>query len=190
MEELRAGLEPHPVAQRERVGTALSRRQWESARLALPAAALAERAVDRPSHDGLGGHPGSPRADGRARPRHRGRADRRGGDRVWRMEAPRHVARALRRYRLAERARRVLHRRSARHLSVDAGAGGRAPALRPDRRPELDRHALAGRASGLQHAGDHAERLARWDARRRRHGACVSRIRSSRSCWTRRASSR
>ena len=89
--------------------------------------------------------------------------------RVRRLEAARHVARPLRRHRLEERARRLLHGRPARDLSVDARARRRAAALGPDARADQDRHALARRASRLQHAGDDAQRIARRDAGRRGH---------------------
>ena len=67
-----------------------------------------------------------------------------------------------------ERARRLLHRRSARDLSVDARAGRRATTFGADARADPHRHALARRASRLQHAGDDAQRIARRHARGRR----------------------
>ena len=49
------------------------------------------------------------------------------------------------------------------------GHGRRTPALRPDARADPDRHAVARRASRLQHAGNDAQRIARRDAGGRRH---------------------
>ncbi len=54
-------------------------------------------------------------------------------------------------------------------LPVDAGVGGRSAALGPNARGDPDRHALAGRASGFQHAGDDAQRFVRRYAGRGRH---------------------
>ena len=76
----------------------------------------------------------------------------RGRHGVRRLEAARHGARPLRRHRLEERARRLFHRRIAGNVPVDAGAGGGPAALRADARADQDRHALARRASRLQHA--------------------------------------
>ena len=71
---------------------------------------------------------------------------------VRRLEAARHGARSLRRHRLEERTRRLFHRWIPGNVPVDAGVGGGPAALRADARADQDRHALARRASGLQHA--------------------------------------
>ena len=75
-----------------------------------------------------------------------------------------------------ERARRVLHRRTAGHVPVDAGTRRGTSALRADARAAQDRHAVARRASGLQHAGDDAQRIARRHAGRgrQRDARCTS----------------
>ena len=75
-----------------------------------------------------------------------------------------HLGRAV-----AQRARWLFPRRAARYLPVDAGDGGGASALGPSAEAHQDRSSVARCAPGLQHAGNHAERIARRYAGGRRH---------------------
>ena len=97
--------------------------------------------------------------------------DRRGRHRVRRVEAAGHGARSLRGHRDEERARRLLHRWTAGDVPVDARAGCRATTIGVDARADQDRHAVARRASRLQHSGDDAQRIARRHAGRSGHRA-------------------
>jgi hypothetical protein len=67
----------------------------------------------------------------------------------------------LRRSRREERACRLFHGRTARDLPFNARISRWSSTLRPDTRADQDRNALAGRASRLQHARDHAQWLTR-----------------------------
>ena len=111
------------------------------------------------------------------------------GHRVRRLEAARHGARAhFADIVPEERARRLLHGRPARDVPVDAGPGRRAcSSSGPTRRADPDRHAVARRPSGLQHAGDDAQRIARRHAgggrdRTRAAGDAAATPRSIRRC--------
>src|SRR5512142_1083877 len=101
--------------------TALRGAGWHAADRARAATVLAERHFSGTAYDGGGGHPEGACRDRRDDAGRRRCAYGRGEYGVRRLEASRHGARPLRRYRRAERARRVLQRRSLRDVPLDAG---------------------------------------------------------------------
>ena len=127
-------------------------------RSARQAALLAHRDVDRPGDDGERRNHGLAREDGRDAPRRRIKAHRGAGYRIRQLETSRLGARRFRADRRARSTRRVLHGRTLRDLSVDAGNGRGPGTFRSERQAAPRRHALARRASRLQHARDDAQR--------------------------------
>ena len=89
-----------------------------------------ERHVNRPDDDGRRRHPAGARRPRRDCPRQRDQTHAGAGAGVRRLEAARLRAGTSRAHRRRQRARRLLQRRPARHVPVDAGHGRRAAALR------------------------------------------------------------